>query len=280
MDLNKYLKELQRLSAALKKLDATKKPLAGHVVADRLRDAIAAAKTFDPTDLLAALEQEAEVVRKKLEDATDDRRESLLTAARDANVSQKRFAEFDRVGPFKVTYKGKKVRLEIGSEPVTEFETTDGKEVLATIQQQLAALEAQPFSREDFFRWIKDAIRLVRERGKDRDGWVPVRLVHVYVALLRNLQFEDFVNKPTARSFRDYSTAQFVFDLARFGKKDWSSGDETLRGQTPNMATVSAGKSLTLPNLEEMDKLGHQFAMVRIEKGSAGGTERNTSSAR
>ncbi len=144
----------------------------------------------------------------------------------------------------------------------------------------MAALEAQPFSREDFFRSIKDAIRLARERGKDRDGWVPVRLVHVYVALLRNLQFEDFVNKPTARSFRDYSSAQFVFDLARFGKKEWSIGDETLRAQTPNMATVSAGKSLTLPNLEELDKLGHQFALVRIEKGPAGGAERNTSPAR
>ena len=107
-----------------------------------------------------------------------------------------------------------------------------------------------------------------------------MRLVYVYVVLLRNLQFDDFVSKPSTRSFREYSSSQFVFDLARFGKKDWSCGDETLRGQTPNMATVSAGKSLTLPNLEELDKLGHQFALVRIEKGPPGGTERNPSQTR
>jgi len=88
------------------------------------------------------------------------------------------------------------------------------------------------------------------------------------------------VNKPSTRSFRGYSSAQFVFDLARFGRKDWSSGDETLRGQTPNMNTAAAGKSLTLPNLDELDKLGHQFALVRIEKDTADGTERNPSQAR
>jgi hypothetical protein len=272
MDLTKHLKELQRLSATLKKLNAPKKPLSDHVLADTLGEAIAAAKAFNPDELEATLEQEAEDVRKKLEDAIEHRRESLLGAAREANVSQKRFGEFDRVSFFKVSYRGKKVLFEIGSERVAECEATDGTQVLAAIQQQQAALEAQPFSRDEFFRSVRDAIRLARERGKDRDGWVPVRLVYVYVVLLRNLQFEDFMNKPSSRSFRDYSSAQFVFDLARFGKTDWSCGDETLRGETPNMATVSAGKSLTLPNLDELDKLGHQFARVRIEKGAAGGT--------
>ena len=104
--------------------------------------------------------------------------------------------------------------------------------------------------------------------------------MYVYVAMLRNLQFDDFVKKPSARSFRDYSSAQFVFDLARFGRRDWSCGDETLRGETPNMATVLAGKAMTLPNLDEVDKLGSQFAQVRIEKGAAGGTERNPGQAR
>lgn len=280
MDLNKHFKELQRISAALKKMHSPKKPLGGHVLADTLAEAIAAAKAFNPDELLAMLAQEADGVRKSLEDGLEHRRESLLAAARDAKMFQKRFGEFDRVGPFKVSYRGKRVLLEIGSEPVADLEATDGIQVLATIQQQLTALEAQPFSRDEFFRSIRDAIRLARERGKDRDGWVSVRLVYVYVTLLRNLQFDDFVNKPSTRSFRDYSSAQFVFDLARFGRNDWSSGDETLRGQTPNMATVSAGKSLTLPNLDELDKLGHQFALVRIEKGSAGGTERNPSQAR
>jgi len=277
MDLNKHNKELQRLSAALRKLHLAKKPVSDQVLADLLAEAIAAAKAPNLGELRSMLDQEAEVVRKRLEDALEHRRESLLKAARDANLSQKRFGEFDRVGPFKVSYKGKRVLLELGSEPVTDFEVTDGAETLAKIQQQSAALEAQPFSREEFFRSVRDAIRLARERGKDRDGWVPVRLLHVYVALLRNLQFEDFAKRPGPRTFRDYPSAQFVFDLARFGKTEWSCGDEILRGEPPNMATVASGKSVTLPNLLDTEKLGPQLARVRIEKGAAGGTERSSS---
>ena len=279
MDLTKHLKELQRLSAALKKLNTAKKPLGDHVRLDLLAEAIAATKVFESFELRPALEQEAESIRRRLESSLETRREDLLKAARQAGVPQKRFGEFDRVGLFKVTYRGKKVALEIGSEPAAEFEATEGEQILVAVQEQLAALEAQPFSREDFFRSVKDAVRLARERGKDRDGWVPIRLVYVYVVLLRNLQFDDFVKRPSIRSFRDYSRAQFVYDLARFGKKDWTCGDETLRGETPNMATVTAGKSVTLPNLDELDKLGHQFARIRIEKGAAGGTERNPGKA-
>ena len=277
MDLNKHLEEIQRLATALKMLHAPKKPPGDRALADLLEKAISAAKALNLAGLRSALEEEAGDVQKRLATSLEHRRESLLRAARESHVFQKRFGDFDRVGPFKVSYKSTKVVLEIGSEPVTEFEATDGAQILAMIQQQQAALDGHPFAREQFFRSVKDAVRLAREHGKDRDGWVPVRLVYVYVALLRNLDFDDFVKKPSPRSFRDYSSAQFVFDLARFGKSDWSCGDETLRGETPNMATVSAGKSLTLPNLDDMDKLGHQFARVRIEKGAAGGTERNSS---
>jgi hypothetical protein len=210
----------------------------------------------------------------------ENQREGLRTAARHANVFQKQFGAFDRIGPFKVSYKGRKVSLELGSEPLADLEATDGQQAFASIQQILATLEETPFSREDFFRSVKDAIRLAREHGKDRDGWVPVRLLYVYVALLRNLQFDDFAKRPSPRTFREYSSAQFVFDLARFGKIEWSCGDEILRGEPPNMTTAASGKSVTLPNLVDMEKLGPQLARVRIEKGAAGGTERSSGKTR
>jgi len=265
MDLNRYLKELQRLSTVLKRLQAPKKPPADHVLADLLSEAIAAEEALNLGDLRPTLEQQAEDVRKRLETALEHRRESLLISARDAGLAQKRFGDFDRVDLFKVSYRGKKVILEIGSEPVVEFEAADGAQILQSIQEQLAILKAQPFSRDEFFRSLRSAIRLARERGKDREGWVPVRLAYLYVALLRNLEFDDFVKKPSARSFRNYTSGQFVFDLARFGQDDWSCGDETLRAESPNMATVSAGKAMTLPNLKEAETLGPQLARVRIE---------------
>ena len=280
MDLGRHLKELQRLVGALKKLHATKKPLSDDHLAEALAEAIAAARLLNLSELLATLEQQARDVAGRIDSAVEHRRENLLKSARARDMPHKRFGDFDRVGPFKVSYKGKKTRLELGSELALEFEEVDGVKVFERIQQQLEALEKEPLARDELFRTIRDALRIARDRGKDRDGWVPVRSLYVYVALLRNLQFDDFVKRPTARSFREYSTAQFVYDLARFGRRDWSCGDETLRAETPNMATVSAGKAMTLPSLEEVGKLGLQFARVRVEKAGTGGTERNPSKAR
>ncbi len=66
MDLNKYLKELQRLAAALRRLHAPKTPLSDHVRADRLEEALAAEKTLNLSELRPTLEQAAEDVRKRL----------------------------------------------------------------------------------------------------------------------------------------------------------------------------------------------------------------------
>jgi hypothetical protein len=277
MDLNAYLKGLQRLVTALKKLHAPKKPAGDDLLAESLNQAIDAEKALNLSELRRTLEHEVKEVRERLETSLDHRRETLLKAARNANLAHKRFGDFDRVGPFKVTYRGKKVSLELGSESVVDFEAVDGASILTTIQQRLTTLSAEPFSREEFFRILKDALRLARERGKDREGWVPVRLLYGYVALLRNLDFENFVKKPSPRNFRDYTSAQFVFDLARFGQDGWSCGDETLRAETTNMATVSAGKAMTLPSLNEIETLGHQLARLRIDKS---GTDRDSGKAR
>lgn len=280
MDVSKYLAESQRLAMALKQLGTAKKPLGDLELAESLEKAVVAANALNVSDLSEMLTREVAAVRKRIDSHLEHRRETLLKAARDAGVSQKRFGEYDRVGLFKVGYKGRKVTLEIGSEPMTSLEETNGEEVFAAIQKATSSLESAQFSREEFFRTVKSALRLAQERGEDRDGWVPVKTAYAYVALLRNLQSAEFARKPTQRGFQDYSTAQFVYDLARFGSRGWACGEDVLHGESPNMATVSAGKAMTLPELSEMDKLGPQMARVRIEKGAASGTQRDSGKAR
>jgi hypothetical protein len=281
MDWKKHTRDLQRLVAALRKVQKSKKPLTDEQFATVLRNAADAAKCLALSDLIVWLENMAGEVESRMKAALDQRRESLLLAARNANVRHKRFGDYDRVALFKVSYRGTKVRLELGSETLREFEEADGARILEAIQRDSALLEKESFSREEFLRTIKDAIRLARERGLERDGWVPVRTLYAYVVLLRNLGSEDFVRRPGARSFRDYSTAQFVYDLARFGRGGWLLGDEILRGMTPNMATVAAGKTMTLPDLENTETLGPQLAVLRIEhKGGTGGAERGPGQAR
>src|SRR5687767_7001344 len=69
MDLNRYLKELQRLGTALKKLHAPKKSLSDDVAADLLSEAIAAENALDLSELRPTLEEEAKGVGKRLEAA-------------------------------------------------------------------------------------------------------------------------------------------------------------------------------------------------------------------
>jgi hypothetical protein len=281
MDLKQITKDLQRLVGGLRKIHTSKRPLTDEQRVTILHDAAAAAKGMALDALISWLEQETREAEGRLQVAIERRRESLLLAARNENVHHKRFGEYDRVELFKVSYRGKKVRLELGSEPVCEFEEADGERILERIQQESERLEKEPFSRDEFFRTMKDAIRMARARGLERDGWVSVRTLFAYVMLLRNLGFEDFVRRPGSRSFRDYSTAQFVYDLARFGRGGWSLGDEILRAMTPNMATVAAGKAMTLPDLDSLETLGPQFAVLRIEnKGGTGGAERGPGQAR
>jgi hypothetical protein len=185
-------------------------------------------------------------------------------------MPHKRFGDYDRVGPLKISYKAKKVKLEIGSEPLAEFEESDGVKTLEKAKLALETLEAEPFEREKFFQTLKDAVRLARDHGRaDREGWIPIRAVYTYAVLLRHLHFEEFTKKPETNKFRKYSRAQFVYDLARFGAKGWSVNDEMLKSRTPNMATVAAGKAMIIPELRSLEGTGTQVAVLKIEK--AGG---------
>src|SRR5438309_1463860 len=104
VDLSKHLKELQRLVGALKKLHALRTPFSDDQLAEALSEAIAAARVLDLADLLPALEEQARDVGGRIDSAVGNRRENLLQSARAAGMSHKRFGEFDRVGPFKVSY--------------------------------------------------------------------------------------------------------------------------------------------------------------------------------
>lgn len=265
MDVSSYIKKLRHLSATLRGLQSPKKPLHDHGLLEALRRTIAEAKALELDGLVEVLEANARDLDSRMTSALEQRRESLLNAAKTAGLAHKRFGSFDRVGPFKVTYRGRKVRLDLGSELVSEFEESDGAAILDRIREQLESLESNPFSREAFFRAVKGAVCLARERNEARDGWAPARLVYLYVSFLQNLETEDFVRRPSSRTFRDYSTAQFVYDLARFGRSDWVYGTEVLRGQGPNMAGVAAGQAITLPRLEGVEQ-GEQIARFRIDR--------------
>ena len=62
---------------------------------------------------------------------------------------------------------------------------------------------------------------LAKAQGQARDGKVPIRRLYPLVVLVRQIQDERFVKRPEQKSFRNYPMAQFVYDLARFGKDGW-----------------------------------------------------------
>ena len=70
---------------------------------------------------------------------------------------------------------------------------------------------------------------------------MPIRRLYPLVVLVRQSQDERFVKRPEQKSFRNYPMAQFVYDLARFGKDGWIMQGERLSTQTPNMASIQKG---------------------------------------
>ena len=65
--------------------------------------------------------------------------------------------------------------------------------------------------------------------------------------------------------------AQFVYDLARFGRDGWKTDrGERLCNQPPNMASIAKGTTVTLPSLDGDGSGGPQLGAVWVDKGVGG----------
>lgn len=264
MEEKNAIRELQVCVQTLRRL--TEKGLS---IFDRealLMKALSASRTLESPPLVAMFEKLKAESSGVIAEALGTRRESLLKAAQTAGLPTKRLQEYDRVGPFKVLYKGRKIRLDLGSETAAEVEVADGEEALNLIRKELSALGKDPFDRGAFFKSLRAAYRMIRDAGGTRDGWAPVRSLYACTALTRQMLSEDFMKNPGDKSFRPYSSAQFVYDLAQFGREGWIFDDEILRSQTPNMVSVASGKTMSYPNTESAEGPGNPIAVIRIEK--------------
>ena len=175
-------------------------------------------------------------------------------------------ARYDYVGCFKVSYKRERVTVDVGSEMYARVDEVDGIKLFTYFEKARKTLDGIRFDRQLFFRTLKDAISLARIQGLDRDGKVPIRTLYPVIVLVRQSRDDGFLKRPTQKSFSDYSTAQFVYDLARFGRDGWKLDTERLASQTPNMATISRGATMTLPSLDGHGSSKPQIGTIWIEK--------------
>jgi hypothetical protein len=266
------LKHLQELERALKGL-STSASLPDLKAMDMVGAALEAVRELDLAGLKKDLDGRRDELEKKLKEELGSRREALLKAAEEAKVPTKRVGDSDRVGLFKVSYPGKKVRVEIGSEKADELEESDGRKVFARTQELQAGYDAVPFERESFFRQLRRAYRLALADGAAAEGgFLPIRTVYTYLVVVRQLGDESFVSSPDAKHFTGYTTPQFVYDLARFGKDSWTCGDESVQSRTPSMKTSMAkGKVMFVPKLADPLDPGFQISVLKIEKREVSG---------
>lgn len=265
MEMDKIAKDINRLNLLINKLSSGK-ALGVYDKIDILNKALTESQSLSFSELSGQLEQLLNATQNHIDQLIEQRREMILAESKKAGISAKRFQDYDRIDIFKVSYKGKKVRLEIGSELVEEFDEADGTKVLQKIQEERIKLDSAPFKRERFFQLIQYSCFLAQREAGTGDQWVPIRTVYAYLTLLRNLDSDSFIKNPSLGKYTPYSTAQFVFDLARFGRSNWICENYALKTQTPNMSTVAAKKAVTLPDLQNPDKLGAQFAVLKIVK--------------
>ncbi len=268
INLDSYKKAIDALSRTLKPLMQTQSLSIGNL-ADAIDEARKTCAKLDLESLTKMLDKEAESVSQRLDTALESRREHLLKAARQHEFPHKRFTDYDHIGPFKVCYRARTVQLELGSEPFDSTQEADGAKLFEIIRDKASQLEGESFSRESFFQTLRDAIRLAKITGQDQNGSVAIRTLYPLVVLVRQSRSEAFLKKPDSRTFKDYPLTQFLYDLARFGRDGWRCGEEILRTQTPNMATISQGKTLMLPGLDAQDGGNHRIALLWIEKREA-----------
>ena len=228
---------------------------------------IAALQEVEVERVLSDLNHQRSALVQSRDEALRHRRETLNRAAKEAGWPVKRLKEHDFVGGFQVNYKLERVTLRMGSESLTTFDEPDGASLFARLQQEKSKLEGFPFARSDFIESIKDAIHLARRQGKDRDGKVPIRTLYPLFVLARQSRDERFIQLPVTKSFTEYPPAQFVYDLARFGRDGWKTErGERLCNQPPNMASINKGVTVTLPLLDGDGSGGPQLGAVWIDR--------------
>jgi hypothetical protein len=260
------LKSLDKARRAVRALANAKEPILSKALL-LVEKAIEALRAVSLDDLLESLDQQSTELKQLGDRALARRREELLRSAKAAGWQARRMQDYDHVDCFRVNYNGARVTLQLGSEIWGAFDEADGHKAFVRIQEARSSLEEFPFGRDEFFSMVKDAVRLAKLQGFDRDGKVSIRKLYALLVLVRQSRDKAFMKQPSTRSFREYSVCQFIYDLARFGKKGWSVRDgERLHSQTPNMATISKGESVTLPTLGEAGH-GTQLALLWIEKG-------------
>lgn len=230
-------------------------------------------KTIDALQLMesyrvfSVLNRERSNLQRGLEEALKNRREQLVKSAKESGTPIKRLKEYDFVAGFRVDYSKERVKLSLGSESLTTFDEPDGAGLFTRLKEERSKLEMLPFNREDFIEAMKDAIHLAQRQGKDREGKVPIRVLHPLFVLARQSRNEDFLRRPVPKSFSEYSMARFVFDLARFGLEGWrTKGGERLCNQAPNMASIAKRATVTLPKLDGDGSGGPQLGAVWIER--------------
>ena len=257
------MKTLQDFSKAVDRLNKGLAQLAKHQgvgTSDALSIAASVIQELKAIDLPALgqlVESTRERFARELGESIGNRREDLDRAARDADISFKRYGEFDQFDVFKLIYKGEKVIVFVGSEKLKEMGVSDGAKLCADLKGELTRLKRPEFSRETFLRTTQLAVAMAREAGKAKEGKPKVRDLFPYLVAAFQVTSVDFPKRPSKATFRDYSMAEFAFDLARFGEDGWQCGRHTIRSQAPNMATQK--EALALPS-----KPGTAGASVQI----------------
>ena len=221
------------------------------------------------SDSLPNLEREYAKLLECRNNVLSRRRETLHHVAKERGWPSKRLKDSDFVGCLEVRYKKERVTVCIGSEALESFKETDGAKLFSRLEAVRAGLDEFPFDRTTFFRILKDAWSLAKAQGHHRDGRVNIRKLYPLVVLSRQSQDERFLKHPESKTFTDYPMAQFVYDLARFGQGGWVMDDgERLSNQTPNMATIAKGTTITLPSLGGREGSKTQINAVCIQKVS------------
>ena len=217
-------------------------------------------------DILSTLDTQRAALTKERDETLNARRERMHQAAQEAGWAAKRLKDYDYVGCFRVNYRQERVTLRIGSEVLSTFDETDGDRLVTRLQDEKRKLDEFPFIRTEFFQSIKGAIHVARVQGKDRDNKIPIRILFPLVVLVRQSFDNRFVSRPVHSSFTEYPMAQFIYDLARFGRESWTCRDERLRSQVPNMVSIGRGHTVALPSLDGDGSGGEQIGLVWIQR--------------
>lgn len=221
-------------------------------------------RTLDLPGLTAVVEAERGRIKELIATDLKRKRELVLQTAESMGQPVRRYSDYDRIGPFRITHQGASTKVAFGRLAVESFDEANGEKAAERIVALRKETLEGAFDPRVFYHEFQQAVRHASVEDALHDGWVRLDAIYREFALGQMRSGFGKRGWKEAKPTAPVPLVRFVVQFARLLLAANYPKGQYLRIRTPAMAL--SGEAFQVPDLG--DPLGDEKLVldVKIER--------------